>query len=329
MNGSVAAVLLALLLSCPFASARAWKNDAGQTIEAELTAVRGDSAVLDKAGKEFIVPIAKLSPDDQAFIKEWQANPPAPKPLRLTFAGQPLETGGKVNVYEFDYSPAQLKELKSKYRSEETKFRISIVTPANFDPAKPQRVFMPSSATNSPEEAKAGNAKVIGQYAKACLDNGWVCLTTDSDLGITNNFVSLESGFEKLGREWPGFRRWEFASGGFSGGGKGCYYIIAQLIKTDHRVIGAFVGASNEDWSAKTREYMKAPVSGYRSVNAFLSVGKKDTLATPEICGKMEESMKAGGIGATRLELFDGGHELHKPHIDVALKWFAEKAGKK
>ena len=317
-------LLPALLLTCSFAAARSWTNESGQIIEAELVAVRGDAAVLERNGKEFVFPIDKLSAGDREFIKEWKANPPAATPAKLTFAGQTLETGRKVNVFEFDYSPAVLKTLKTKYKSDETKFRISIVTPANFDPAKPQRVFMPSSAANNPDEAKAGNAKVIGNYAQACLDNGWLCLTTDSDLGMTANFVALENAIEKLDKEWPGFRKWSFATGGFSGGGKGCYYIAAHLIKTDHKVIGTFMGASNEDWSAKCRDYMKAPVSGYRSVNAFLSVGKNDTLATPTVCGQIEKSLHANGIASTRLELFDGGHVLHKPHIDLALKWFAE-----
>lgn len=294
-------------------------------IEAELVELRGNSAVLLKGGKEFVVPVDKLSAEDREFLKTW--HPPVAAPKTLTFAGKPLETGGKVNTYDFDYSPATLKALKTKYRSEETKFRITIVAPANFDPAKPQHVFMPSSAVNNPEEAKAGNSKVIPNYAQTCLDNGWLCLTTDSDLGITANFVALESAIDELDKQWPGFKRWSFATGGFSGGGKGCHYIAAQLIKTDHKVIGVFIGASNEDWSAKCRDYLKAPVSGYRSVNAFLSVGKNDTLATPAICAEMEKSLQANGITSTRLELFDGGHVLHKPHIDAALKWFVEKEG--
>lgn len=110
--------------------ARPWKNDAGRTIEADLVAVRGDSAVLFMNGREFAFPLNKLSPEDLEYVKDWQAHPPAPVPRRLSFAGQPLETGGKVNQFEFDYSPAMLKELKTRYRSEETKFRISIVTTA-------------------------------------------------------------------------------------------------------------------------------------------------------------------------------------------------------
>jgi len=326
MNRSIfpTRLLLGFVMVSPFASARSWKNDAGQIIEADLVAVRDESAVLSMNGKEFVVPIGKLSQEDREFIKEWQANPPPPVPLKVPFAGQTIETGGKINTFEFDYGPAELKELK-RYGSNETKFRITIVTPLHFDPSKPQHVFMPASASNTPEEARAGNAKVIPQYTKACLDNGWVCLATDSDLGITTNFVSLQCAITKLEKEWPGFRKWSFASGGFSGGGKGCYYIAAYLIKTNHRVIGTFMGASNEDWSVKCRDYFKAPVAGYRSVNAFLSVGKRDTLATPEICRKNEETLHAGGITSTRLELFDGPHELHKPHIDLALKWFVEK----
>ena len=62
-------------------------------------------------------------------------------------------------------------------------------------------------------------------------------------------------------------------------------------------------------------------------MDTFLSVGKNDKFATPEICGKIEQTLHSGGIASTRLELFDGGHVLHKPHIDQALKWFVGKEG--
>lgn len=29
-----------------------------------------------------------------------------------------------------------------------------------------------------------------------------------------------------------------------------------------------------------------------------------------------------------RNEFFEGGHEIHQPHFDAALKWFAEAAEK-
>ena len=171
LTGKLISLLLVSLPGSPFAAARPWKNDAGQIIEADLVTVRGESAILSRTGKEFVFPINKLSPEDRGFLKEWQAHPPAATSMKLSFAGQPLETGGKVNVFEFDYSPALLKELKARYKSDETKFKITIVTPANF--------------------------------------------------------VALETDIEKLDKEWTNFRKWSFATGGFSGGGKGCYYIAA------------------------------------------------------------------------------------------------------
>lgn len=67
--------LLFLLGSVPLllpAAERSWTNSSGKTIVATLVEISGDKAVLQMAGKNFEVPIASLSPDDQKFISEWK-----------------------------------------------------------------------------------------------------------------------------------------------------------------------------------------------------------------------------------------------------------------
>lgn len=59
------------------AEVRDWTNDGGKTISAELIDVSGEKAVLNMGGKSFEVPVASLSPEDQAFIKEWVKGAPA------------------------------------------------------------------------------------------------------------------------------------------------------------------------------------------------------------------------------------------------------------
>lgn len=71
-----------LFVVCAHASAlkgevRDWTNSAGKTISAELIDVSEGNAVLDVGGRNFEVPIATLSEEDQAFITEWSKSAPA------------------------------------------------------------------------------------------------------------------------------------------------------------------------------------------------------------------------------------------------------------
>ncbi|MEM7143884.1 MAG: hypothetical protein AAF591_02035 [Verrucomicrobiota bacterium] len=59
------------------AGARMFTDDTGRQVEAELVGVRGENVVLSRGGRAAQWPIAKLSAADQAYVKEWQKNPPA------------------------------------------------------------------------------------------------------------------------------------------------------------------------------------------------------------------------------------------------------------
>jgi nucleoredoxin len=65
-------LLAATLLTAP-AETRTWTNSDGKEINAELARIDGTNAVLTMSGKEYPVAINTLCPDDQEFIKQWQA----------------------------------------------------------------------------------------------------------------------------------------------------------------------------------------------------------------------------------------------------------------
>jgi hypothetical protein len=60
-----------LFLSPPL-HARTWENNDGRKIEAELTGIEGENAVLIKDGRTVKIPISSLSSADQDFIKAWK-----------------------------------------------------------------------------------------------------------------------------------------------------------------------------------------------------------------------------------------------------------------
>lgn len=60
--------------------ARTWENNDGKKIEAELTGIDGENAVLQKDGRTFKVAISSLSAADRDFIKSWKPAEPAEDP---------------------------------------------------------------------------------------------------------------------------------------------------------------------------------------------------------------------------------------------------------
>lgn len=56
--------------------ARTFTDDKGNTSEAELTGIIGQDVILRRDGVGVRWPIARLSAEDQKYIRAWQANPP-------------------------------------------------------------------------------------------------------------------------------------------------------------------------------------------------------------------------------------------------------------
>ncbi|QQL44778.1 SHD1 domain-containing protein [Sulfuriroseicoccus oceanibius] len=77
------------------ASARIWTSTDGRKIDAEFVALEDNKVVLNMKGREYRVPIERLSADDQSFANEQQAiadaPPAAAKGLKL--AGQDVVAG--------------------------------------------------------------------------------------------------------------------------------------------------------------------------------------------------------------------------------------------
>lgn len=353
---SVALIVLMILISS--AGARVWTDTTGRSIEADMVRVEGNSVVLRKAGGEVRCPTNRFCRTDLDYIRDWQSKnaepaaasavaspafaseptapgaspaasvtPPAPvappaAPKGLCIQGKPLVAGGQINTYEFTYSPEDLSFLKRR-KSLETRYKIAIAVPSDFDPKKPQRVFICSAPSNSQTEQRAGDFAAMSLYAKTCVDNGWVCMATDCDLG--NDTVSdrdMVCSLQVLHKEWPGMTGWDYAVGGFSGGAKACFFPCATLLREKYKVIGVFMAGCNQDFSEMSRRELKAPLAGYKNIRAYLSAGSKDTIAPPSSVTAVKKSLKSNGIHDSRMVVHEGGHCMFQPHFEEALKWF-------
>lgn len=335
------------LLGSSFIHAHTWTDAKGRTLEAELVRVDRDIITVNRNGSEVPIKIESLSQVDQAYVTEWAKDhasgqtTPVSAPGTITLDGKSIEPGGKMNLIEKPYSPDTLKILaqhkhesfstgdtspdsKKLYDGRDNALRMAVAVPENFNPLKPMNVFIVITAVNSEAERAAGNIPKFAMFAKSCVENGWVCLAIDSNDGVPMNFATYDEAFTLIEKSWPGFTGNRFATGGFSGGSKGCWGPMAWLEKTKRNAIGVFMGGCNEDYSERFRKQLSAPSTGYRKIRAFISTGKADNIATPAQADSVKNSLKKNDVKNIRLEFHDGGHSLFLPHFVEALKWWTE-----
>lgn len=331
-------MLAALLWFTPVATnaeTRTWTDVQGRKIEAELIRASDTEVVVKLRGKEVSIPLAKLSEEDREYVDEWlEENADGGDGPdngdggadRLLFDGKTLKTGGELNLFEYEYDEEDRVILsKLKPSPKDTGWKLAIAVPDDFDPTKPQRVFVANTAVNNDEQRLAGNVGVFGMYAPACAASGWICIAYDTSLGRAEHNHDLISAMQKLAEEWPQFRTWEFAVGGFSGGAKACFDPLAFLVKNDYKTVGAFLGGCNDgSFCERAKERYNARSSGFRTVKAFISTGDNDNLVSEDHVEKLINAIKTGGIREIRSEFFEGGHQLHRIHFEEALKWFSE-----
>jgi predicted esterase len=332
---SIVIPLVILAAGLATAHARTWTDIQGRSIEAELVRVDGGDPVVNLRGKETKLPLAKLSAADQEFVAKWQADHPAvgtdaakaqaPTTGAITLAGVTIQPGPKQHLIEKPFPADVVKDLKEKG---ETMLKLAVAVPADFDPAKPMKVFVVSTAVNNDAERAAGNIAKFNMYAGACTEQGWVCMAADTDKGFPSTAHTIAAACELMAKEWPGFARGRFAVGGFSGGSKACFFNAAWLGKNKYTLAGAYLGGCNHDTSAENFEKMKTPSGAYRKLKVYVGSGKTDKIATPEQGEEVEKSLKENGIRNVRLELHDGGHAMSREQFIAALQWFGEMTDK-
>lgn len=322
-------LLLAFGLN-PVLTARTWTNKDGRAIEAEIVSADDSLVTIQKGDKEFKLPLDRLSDPDQEYVKGWllEQEEIAKKkseelavpavPGEVSFDGKPLILGGKTNLFEYQYTPEQLAKVK-KDKGTDTGYKIALALPADFDPTKRQKVFVVCTAVNNAKQGADGNVGMMGFFGKQCTQSGWVCLAYDTNLGRTNHFGDLRAALDKINGQWPQFKTWDFAVGGFSGGAKACFYPCAFLLKNEYKVVGAFLAGCNEDYSGTARDLFDAPKAAYKNLKVFMG----NPTYKADYAAPVSASMKKNGISDIRAEVHQGKNSLDYAQFAEGLKWFA------
>lgn len=335
-------LLISLLWSlasipCP-AELRSWTSRAGSVVEAELVREEGDKVVLRRAdGRDLGIGIASLSEADQDYVRSWrtglvEAIPVThASPLSLRLGGVDL-VRGEMTTFTVPLPPDAIKALDKEKNTVVSNALVGIAVPETFDPAKPARVLV-VSATSDANSSSIDHGR---QYQREALARGWVVLAADgpgnmAPLQVTTTWrwSMIRAGLDEMHRAWPASSTWSYAAAGFSGGAKRSGYIAALLAEAKYTVIGIFLGGCNEDMASKGLLEYKPPRFAFLKVPIFQSNGTTDQIATVDHARRVNASLNRTGFKDVRLETYEGGHDPHPPHTDMALAWYEELASVK
>ncbi|MEY4482695.1 MAG: hypothetical protein RL693_147 [Verrucomicrobiota bacterium] len=143
-------------LSVGSISARTFTDVTGKKIEAELVKVEGDTVIIRMAGKEFPLPIAKFSAEDQKFIRESAPASVSPGTTSAVSSDERVKPGATFFLEFPDLAPDR--------HDAPTKMQVTI--PTTYDPAKkvPLVVWMEGgdgSNTNGTAQAIVDSAQFV------------------------------------------------------------------------------------------------------------------------------------------------------------------------
>lgn len=242
-----------------------------------------------------------------------------------TLCGQQVVPGKRITI-NFPLSPEHQK-VASEGGNPVCKVGVLVMhVPAGFDPKKPQRILMCVSTS----DFNLTSPQHMPLYRDTALAEGWIVMATDGPVKAVKDSTPWRLAFiagalDTIRREWPAARNWPVAFAGYSGGAKRCAYILPMLARTGVKFCGLFLTGINDDRLSESYQTYGRP-QNIKDVPVFISGGRSDKIAPPEVHFAVKRSMERTGFDV-KLEIFDGGHEVKASHVRDALRWFAGKSG--
>jgi hypothetical protein len=213
-----------------------------------------------------------------------------------------------------------------------TEAKCAVAVPGNFSPDREWPVLL-VSATADP--GYNSSRALLRQFAAPALHAGWIVVAADPpvpvDLSADTDqlrYALLAAALTRLEAGWPGLAAWPRAFGGFSGGAKRSGTLAAFSLLLGHPPIGVFQAGCNQATLRFALALPQLPRAPFLATPVFLSSGRRDPIAPPAQMDEVEADLKGAGFHPVKLERFNGGHEVHEPHVEEALRWFSEENAK-
>ncbi|MEP6698906.1 MAG: hypothetical protein ABJB09_04175 [Verrucomicrobiota bacterium] len=244
-----------------------------------------------------------------------------------TIAGQQTQTGRLVEIH-FPVSKyfQDMASWAGNPRPETGWAAMSF--PPGFDPARRWPILVVNSTSDfnrtSPMDAEA--------YRPPADAEGWVILAADASIKPRHDYTPwrlalVGAALEAVRKEWPQSAQWPVAFAGFSGGAKRSCLVGAMLAKGRAvNTCGFYLSGMNHDvMSEAYKQYQ--PGGNFLNTPIWMSGGDRDPIATPNLVGLVQMSMRRTGFTRVRLERFAGSHQIKRSEVRLALQWFRQLGG--
>jgi predicted esterase len=236
---------------------------------------------------------------------------------------------GQFTGFEAPFTP-QLREFASsgKRPCASTGALAAVAVPKDFSPDRPWPVLLVSTTSNPGHNS---SRRLMRAFTPPALAAGWIVVAADPNSDRDEDtdrlrYALLIAAIARLQLEWPHFPDWPRAFGGFSGGAKRSASLAAMATLLGHRPIGVFQGGCNEPTMSNLLRQLPRERTAFLGIPIFLSGGRSDPIATPELVDEVASALRSAGFTHFRYERYVGGHELFPDHVGEALHWFAALA---
>jgi hypothetical protein len=267
--------------------------------------------------RSFIRPIALLG-------LVWSSSLPTRSSDGATLAGQPVQSGGTVEI-RFPVAKYYQDIAAQAGNPRVETGRAVLAFPQGFDPGRPWPILVVTSTS----DFNRNSAMEVDWYQRPATAEGWVVLGSDATIRPRIDSTQwrlgmLGAALEAVRKDWPQSAKWPIAFGGFSGGAKRSGALGAMLAKTGSvRICGFFLSGINEDRLTESYKTYQ-PGRGFLEVPVWLSGGDRDLISKPQDHTLIKASLERTGFKRVRFEQFAGQHWMKIPEMRRALRWFRE-----
>jgi hypothetical protein len=243
-----------------------------------------------------------------------------------TLPTKPVDATFQITAMEIDLNRKEIRAAgKTESGFSPTQTQIAYALPANFKPSENQRILAVFPDFSGEDNLE----KMLGYYAKAATDKGWVVLTAHSAT-MENNMppgwfaAMISAAIRHLESDHPGASQWPIYLAGSSEGASRASRAFGALLKEGYQVSGCFLNSfKREEFTRSIREFDPSKIQMKR-MRVFICHGEQDTFVTEEESLEQAEAVKQAEIENVRHEVHPGRGWIDDEALTMALSWFEE-----
>jgi hypothetical protein len=230
----------------------------------------------------------------------------------------------QVTKFQVPLTPPAKATIEASGNKQVTAAIGTVYLPPGFSAARTWPVMIVSATSDFNQRS----GTELERYVPAARKLGWVLIAADAPATPRNDSNELRYGvlaavLDSLQSRWPKLYSWPIASGGFSGGAKRAGILAAMLLKANLNVRYVLCCGMNEERFSYALKQYQPNSSRFRNLKIFVSNGTNDKVSQVVHARGAVAALRRNGFANVRFEQFGGSHEVYRPHVEEALRWFA------